>query len=60
MRKFHGKYTWWHENGQKMNYVKYKDGKRDGEYTVWYESGKIRVEAIFKDGKREARNIWNR
>jgi len=46
-----GKWTYWHENGQKSGEVTYKDGKRDGLHTSWHDNGQKSGEVTWKDGE---------
>ena len=41
--KLDGKWTSWHENGQKSWEGNFKDGHLDGKYTSWYEDGQMEV-----------------
>ena len=50
-----GKWTYWHENGQKNREENYKDDKKNGKYTVWYENGQIAGEVSFKDDKPDGK-----
>jgi len=46
-----GKWTQWHENGQKELEGNYKGGKEHGKQTWWDENGQIEAEANYKDGE---------
>ena len=48
-----GKWTRWHENGQKWYEGTFKDGILDGLHTTWYENGQKKDKGTYKDGKRE-------
>ncbi len=50
-----GKWTYWHENGQKSGEVTYKDGKRDGLHTSWHDNGQKSGEVTWKDGELDGR-----
>ena len=49
--KFHGKWIYWHKNGQKWGEANYQDGKENGKFTSWDENGQILIEMHYKDGK---------
>ena len=46
-----GKWTYWHENGQKSGEVTYKDERPNGKVTWWYENGQKKFEETYKDGE---------
>ena len=46
-----GKWTRWHENGQKWYEGTFKDGILDGLHTTWYENGQKMYEGTWKNGK---------
>ncbi len=52
-----GKWTWWHENGQKLSEGTYKDKRFVGKWIWWYENGKKEMEGIYKDGKKDGKWI---
>lgn len=37
-----GKFTWFHENGQKEKECYYNNNKLDGEYLVWHNNGQLK------------------
>ncbi|MCP4924245.1 MAG: hypothetical protein GY915_09535, partial [bacterium] len=43
--------TLWHENGQKLRELNYKDGKKEGLQMRWYYNGQKWSEFLFKNGK---------
>ena len=50
----------YHENGQKSEEVKFKDGKEDGLFTDWYENGQKKGKVTFKDGKEDGLGtLWH-
>jgi len=57
--KFDGKWTTWHENGQKESEGNYKTGKKDGKWTWWYFSGSKRSEETYKDGELIRTTWWD-
>ena len=53
-----GKWTRWHENGQKWYEGTFKDGILDGLHTTWYENGQKKEEVTFKDGELGGLETW--
>ncbi|MBT3591034.1 MAG: hypothetical protein HN514_09790 [Candidatus Marinimicrobia bacterium] len=57
----HGKWTFWHENGQKLDELTFKDGKASGLSTSWYENGIKEWEYYFiEDGTRDSVKLTTR
>ena len=57
----HGKWTWWHENGQKQSERNYKNGEEIGEggsVITRYSNGLKYTEVNYKDGKEDGK--WTR
>ena len=52
-----GKWTYWHENGQKSGEVTYKDERPNGKVTWWYENGQKEFEETYKDGELDGKRI---
>ena len=51
-REKNGPFKWYHENGQLMIEVTFKDGERDGPYKEYYYfGGQLRLEGTYKDDK---------
>jgi len=48
--------TEYHDNGQKMYEVNYKDGNKEGLYTQWDDNGQKDMEGNYKNGKEEG--LW--
>ena len=53
-----GKWTYWHENGQKSGEVTYKDGRPNGKVTSWHENGQKSAEGTWKDGEKDGKWTW--
>ena len=51
----HGKWTYYHENGQKFGEGTWKNGELDGIHTNWYENGQKKVEQTYKDGELDGK-----
>jgi len=47
----HGKFTYWHMNGQKKMERYYVQGTIDGKETQWFSNGKISSIGIYDEGK---------
>jgi len=45
-----GKWTYWHENGQKSFEQNFKEKWKDGKFTFWHEDSKLYSEKIYKEG----------
>jgi len=58
-----GKWTLWHDNGQKKYEGTYKDGEKDGKWTWWYENSQFRTQKSnewnYKDGKLISSKSWD-
>jgi antitoxin component YwqK of YwqJK toxin-antitoxin module len=53
-----GKWTFWHDNGQKKSEGYFKNGKEHGKWTAWYWNGNVQIEA---NGPRFNKNgswVW--
>jgi len=50
-----GKWTYWHENGQKNREENYKNGVLDGIQKWWHENGQIFLKGNFKDDKPDGK-----
>jgi hypothetical protein len=48
--KQEGKFTGWHENGQKWIEANFINDKREGKWTEWYEDGTIKKVAYYENG----------
>jgi antitoxin component YwqK of YwqJK toxin-antitoxin module len=46
-----GPYISWNENGQKVKFCGYKDGKLDGPCTRWYNKEMVLFECVYREGK---------
>jgi antitoxin component YwqK of YwqJK toxin-antitoxin module len=46
-----GGYTFWYENGKKMEEKNYKNGVMDGVWIKWFRNGQKEREGNFKDGR---------
>jgi len=51
--KQEGRWTFFYENGQKLEETNYKDGKEDGRQTWWNEDGQKVTELYFINGKQD-------
>ena len=45
-----GKWTFWHDNGNKWQEGSYIKGSRDGKWSVWKVNGKLKEELIYDNG----------
>jgi len=58
-----GKWTLWHDNGQKKYEGTYKYGEKDGKWTWWYENSQFRTQKSnewnYKDGKLISSKSWD-
>ena len=58
--KFDGKWTSWHENGQKSGEMFYKDGNIDGTWIGWWGEGQKAWEWNYKNGKADGKfTFWD-
>jgi len=48
----HGKYTSWHENGQKSREATYLEGKLHGLLTDWDKDGNVTLQANYANGEK--------
>lgn len=53
--KFHGIYTAWYFNGQKMGETHYRNGKKEGMATAWHENGRKASEVKFLNDERQGK-----
>jgi antitoxin component YwqK of YwqJK toxin-antitoxin module len=44
-----GKWTTWHENGQKLSELNWKEGLREGKMFIWNNNGQKEYMRIYKD-----------
>jgi antitoxin component YwqK of YwqJK toxin-antitoxin module len=51
-----GRWTYWHENGNKWSEASYKNGILHGKSTVWFDNGKIRYTGNYINGKTDG--VW--
>jgi antitoxin component YwqK of YwqJK toxin-antitoxin module len=56
--KKEGKWTYWHENGQKKRQGVYKNDVKSGPWPEWHDNGKQAVESTYLDG--ELHGVWKR
>ena len=55
-----GKWTSWHENGQKSDEMFYKDGNIDGTWIGWWGEGQKAWEWNYKNGKADGKfTFWD-
>ena len=55
-----GKWTSWHENGQKSGEMFYKDGNIDGTWIGWWGEGQKAWEWNYKNGKADGKfTFWD-
>jgi antitoxin component YwqK of YwqJK toxin-antitoxin module len=55
-----GKWTLWHENGQKGEEGEWRDGKRHGKTTLWHENGQKEGEGEFREGEEHGQwTYWH-
>ena len=50
-KKFHGKQTYWFENGTICSEVNFSHGKKNGSFKTFWENGVLKRHDIFKNGK---------
>ena len=56
-----GRWTFWHENGQKAKEGERKNEKPEGVWTSWHDNGQKSAEGEYKNGKKEGRwTYWFR
>ena len=53
-----GRYTSWHDNGAKMSFGNFKNGKEKGTHVRWYNTGQREQVATYKDGKPKECTQW--
>jgi len=52
-----GKWTLWHENGQKSSEGEYINGEKNGKWTIWHQNGQKSVEGEYINGKQNGKWI---
>lgn len=58
-KKFHGKQTYWFENGVISSEINYKNGKKDGSAIYYWKNGQMKRDDIYEDGKLNDGLCWN-
>ena len=58
-KKFHGKQTYWYENGMICSEVNFNHGKKNGAYKTYWENGVLKRFDTFKNGKLIKGNCYN-
>jgi protein TonB len=60
VRKFHGKQTYWNENGEISSEIYYKNGKKHGSFMTYWESGQLKRQDFYKNGVFTEGFCWNK
>jgi antitoxin component YwqK of YwqJK toxin-antitoxin module len=55
----HGLTSWWYDNGQISNKVKYNNGKENGIYKSWHQNGKIATIQKWRLGISMNKKNWD-
>lgn len=50
-----GKWTSWHENGQKHIEAEYRSDKLQGKLTAWYRNGQMEAQVEYRNGKKHGK-----
>ena len=60
VKKFHGKQTYWNENGKISSEIYYKNGKKHGSFMTYWESGQLKRQDFYKNGIFTEGFCWNK
>lgn len=58
LKKKEGKFTYFHENGQKSSEGLFEDGDQSGLWHAWYPSGAVHDEGKYIEGKKQDEWKW--
>lgn len=59
VKKFHGKQTYWNENGKISSEIYFKNGKKHGAFMTYWESGELKRQDFYKNGVFTEGFCWN-
>ena len=60
VKRFHGKQTYWNENGIINSEIYYKSGKKHGSFITYWESGQLKRQDFYKNGIFKEGFCWNK
>ncbi len=59
IKRFHGKQTYWHENGKISSGIYFKNGKKDGSAKYYWENGQLKRHDVYQNGVLKNGKCWD-
>ena len=59
IKKFHGKQSYWFENGEISSEIYFKNGKKEGSAKYYWDNGQIKRHDVYENGILKNGKCWN-